>query len=150
MSKRVLSIVALALAGTVVHAGNLSAATPPVVVGSATCQAAFTHYATIQQAVDAVGSGGTVLVCPGIYPEQITISRPVTVQGIVDGVHGLVRITVPAGGFLPSASMEDFGIVAAQVTAQNTTGVNLSDLTIDGTGIPCATAVGLDHDAPPN
>jgi hypothetical protein len=35
----------------------------------------FPMFATIQAAVTAAGPGSTRLVCPGTYPEQVTINR---------------------------------------------------------------------------
>jgi hypothetical protein len=38
-------------------------------------------YSTIQSAVSAAPSGGTVIVCPGTYPEHVTVSSPLTLVG---------------------------------------------------------------------
>ncbi len=68
-----------------------------VAVGPNTCQPSLVHFATIQAAVSAVPFGATVLVCPGTYPEQVTITQPLTLKGVTDGVSGAAIITVPAG-----------------------------------------------------
>lgn len=39
-------------------------------------------YSTIQSAVDAAPSGGTVTVCPGTYTEDVIISSPLNLRGI--------------------------------------------------------------------
>jgi nitrous oxidase accessory protein NosD len=60
-------------------------------------------FATIQSAVDAAGPGSTVVVCPGIYHEQVVISEPLSLQGLhatidEDGVTPALRVTVPGIG----------------------------------------------------
>jgi len=49
-----------------------------VVVG--TCLQNHQSYSTISQAVSSVPSGSTVLVCPGVYAEQVTITQPWTLR----------------------------------------------------------------------
>ena len=39
-------------------------------------------YSTIQSAVNDAPSGGTVIVCPGTYPESVVISQPLTLTGL--------------------------------------------------------------------
>jgi nitrous oxidase accessory protein NosD len=39
-------------------------------------------YSTIQSAVDAASPGGTVVVCPGTYSENVVISSPLTLRGL--------------------------------------------------------------------
>jgi hypothetical protein len=39
-----------------------------------------------------------VLVCPGTYPEQVTISQPLTLQGITSANSAQAVIAVPGGG----------------------------------------------------
>ena len=43
--------------------------------------------ASLQQAIDAVAPGGTVLIEPGTYPEGLCIWKPVTLRGSTDGVE---------------------------------------------------------------
>jgi pectin methylesterase-like acyl-CoA thioesterase len=102
-----------------------------------TCKASLLSYATISAAVSSVPPGSTVEVCPGTYPEQVTIAQPLTLKGItitsenagqavitVPGSPGLIVVT---GGFGES--------IAAQVGVTVTAGpVNISDITVDGTG----------------
>lgn len=99
-----------------------------------TCRTASKHYSTISAAVAAATSGSTVLVCPGTYSEQVIIREPLNLTGITSGNSGRVIIRIPAGG-VPFAftSPIDGAVVAAQVLV--TTGpVNITDITVDGTG----------------
>ena len=53
-----------------------------IVVGSCMGTAKYT---TIQDAVNAAASGSIVKVCPGGYPEQVLIHKPLTMAGFVTG-----------------------------------------------------------------
>jgi hypothetical protein len=88
-----------------------------VVVGS--CMPALPHFSTIQAAINASPLGGTVIVCPGVYFEQLQVFHPLTLKGVADGGSNLAVIAMPPGG------------VGDQIYVQ-ATGVNISDLTIDG------------------
>lgn len=96
----------------------------------------FAHYTTIQAAINGSGPGATILVCPGMYPEQITIPQSKTLRGVTvpnanNGAGaGAAVITVPVGGALAGNSFP----WTAQVLIE-ATNVTLDDLTIDGTGV---------------
>jgi len=45
-------------------------------------------YTTIQAAVDAEAAGSTITVCAGTYPEDVSVSKPLTIQGANAGVAG--------------------------------------------------------------
>ena len=105
-----------------------------VVVGPGTCRPTLPHFATIQAAVNASASGGTVLVCPGNYPEQVVISTPLTLQGITNADSSAAVLVVPAGGLLANGMSSLFGPMQVQLLIQNTSGVVVSGLTIDGSG----------------
>ncbi len=102
---------------------------------------------TIQAAVNASAEGGTVLVCPGIYPEQVTITKDLTVQGLVVGTAGQVVITSPASGVVVNSyDLYNYPTapVAAQVLVKNAHQVVLNNITVDGNnnGIgTCATDI---------
>lgn len=50
--------------------------------GASDRSCATAGYSTIQSAVDAAPSGGTVIVCPGTYTEHVVVSSPLTLRGI--------------------------------------------------------------------
>jgi hypothetical protein len=43
------------------------------------------NFTTISAAVIGVPAGSKIQVCPGTYPEQVTISQPLTLEGISSG-----------------------------------------------------------------
>jgi hypothetical protein len=88
-------------------------------VSVGTCQPALPHFTTIQAAINASALGGTVLVCPGTYPEQLAIFHPITIRGVDSAGSNLALITMPPGG------------TGNQIYVQ-ATGVNISDVTVDG------------------
>ena len=142
MSKNVLSVVAMAMGSIVLDSEDAFAKT--VAVGPASCQPGVQHYATIQAAVNALASvsaANIINVCPGTYPEQITITQPtLTIKGVADGTAALTLITVPAEGLVPNVTA-GFGAVAAQIGATAALGTKLINLTVDGTGATCGAGV---------
>jgi parallel beta-helix repeat protein len=116
-----------------IHAQSLQAKTR--VVGPNTCRPSLPHFSTIQEAVNASEPGATILVCPGTYPEQVVISTPLTLQGIIDGTSGRAVLTVPPGGLVANGQSTYYFLpVAVQLLIQNTTKATVSNLTVDGTG----------------
>jgi hypothetical protein len=68
-----------------------------------TCEPKLVSFSTISAAVAAVPSGSIVEVCPGTYPEQVTISKALTLEGITSGNSNLAIITVPVAGLTENA-----------------------------------------------
>jgi parallel beta-helix repeat protein len=104
-----------------------------VIVG--TCKTGV-QFATIQAAVNAAPTGSTIDVCPGTYPEQVLITKKLTLTGIptAGGTQDAAVISPPAGGVIVNTTDQQ-GAVAAQVLVQNTSGpVVISNLTVDGKG----------------
>jgi parallel beta-helix repeat protein len=136
---KVLKVGGLFVVVLAASAQNLLAKT--VVVGDPSCNPGPVHYATISAAVSdpAVTDGSTVLVCPGSYPEQVTITKALTVKGISNGNLGAAVITVPAGGLVVNTASVNLGPVAAQLAILNTAGqsVSVRNLIIDGAGGTC-------------
>lgn len=98
------------------------------------CKPHLQSFATISAAVSSVSPGSTIQVCPGTYAEQVTITQPLNLQGITSGTANQVLITVPSGGLLPNATSMFGESVAAQVLVQGAGPVNITNLTVDGTG----------------
>ena len=104
-------------------------------VAVGTCRPRLKSFATIQAAVSGVPPWSTVLVCPGTYTEQVTITQSLTLQGIADSNLDEAIIAIPSGGGLPTLTTSIFGeTVAAQVLVQTTGVVNITNITTDGTG----------------
>src|ERR1700730_18971933 len=95
-----------------------------------TCQKS--SYPTISAAVAAASSGATVKVCPGTYPEQVVISTALTLEGITSGNAGRAVVTVPGSGF-PTVVASIGGVSVTPQVLVTVPGVNISDITIDGT-----------------
>jgi hypothetical protein len=104
------------------------------------CTAAGTHYATIQEAVNAaelLTPPSTVRVCPGTYPEQVLITQSLTLIGVADAARDNdAPVILPPSGGLVQNGTDIFGNgVAAQIFVQGPgITVTVSDLTVDGTG----------------
>ena len=110
-----------------------------------TCLPNLPHYQKIQDAVSGVTPGSTIFVCPNVYPEQITISQPLTLQGVAFQGQDRPVIAVPAGdpatggGLQINVTAIGGSQFAAQVLVQNVQpfgNVNIVNMTIDGTGAP--------------
>jgi parallel beta-helix repeat protein len=114
-----------------------SLAVTTVVVGPNTCKSTFTHYSTIQSAVSAVPWGTIVMVCPGSYPEQVIINQPLTLEGVTDGTGNAAVITAPGAGLVQNGTSASFGPVTVQLLVQNTVGVTIKNLVVDGNGGNC-------------
>jgi len=139
MPQRAWSAVAIAFVLVGLQAGIAQART--VVVGSdPTCQESIKErYATIQAAVNASAAGGTVLVCPGKYPEQVVLGQPLIIKGVSNPAAGTSSaiIGVPAGGLAVNVSN---GTDTAQVVFQgfNSGQAQLVNLIVDGAGGSCS------------
>ena len=102
------------------------AVTPVIVVGtqSAACPAQFSK---IQDAVNAASSGTVIRICPGTYPEQVSITKALSLQGesgvVIEPSHVEANATSPATG-LPLAPI---------ILVEGATGVEISDVIVDGT-----------------
>jgi Right handed beta helix region len=110
-------------------AKELHATTLTYIVG--TCKAG-TQFATIQAALNKSPSANVIEVCPGTYPEQLTIINAVTLEGIASGNSAQIRITSPASGLVTNATINGSDPAAIHVFVKNATGaVNLTNLTVD-------------------
>lgn len=96
-------------------------------------------YSTIGTALTAAAAGDEIHVCPGLYPEQLIITRPVTLHGT--SANGINRVLVQ-----PSA-MTNLGSLPFQavINVVNTTNVTIDGLAIDAShnSVPAACNVTL-------
>jgi len=95
-------------------------------------QPAIQQFSTIQAAVNAASPGDTVLVCPGSYPEQVTITKNLTLSGVNSDNGGAAVVVPPSTGLvvLPPDTVS-----APQIFVDGTNGgvtqAVVSDLTVD-------------------
>jgi parallel beta-helix repeat protein len=73
-----------------------SASVPLVVDGPPAVECPGARFASIQAAVAAAPSGGTVKVCPGLYPETVTVQKPLTLTALRDWPSAAPCPTDPA------------------------------------------------------
>jgi Right handed beta helix region len=115
-----------------------------VAVGTCTNLA---FYSSIQTAVNSVPAGSTIRICPGIYAEQVLITKKLTLTGVSangtmgTGASGANNPTIvsPAAGVAVNAfDLYDNSGIAAQIAVVTPTGVltpivvNISNITVDG------------------
>jgi hypothetical protein len=103
-----------------------------------TCRPHLVSYPTISEAIAAAPSGATVLVCPGDYPEQITISQPLTLRGLTLGLGVKPLISLPCAGLVGNFPAQ----ISAQTPSYDSFGpVTISNLRVQGSasGENCST-----------
>jgi hypothetical protein len=128
----------LALAVLVVLSGQAFAdftrvaVTPP---GVPSCEGQYyAVFTTIQSAVNSVPAGGTVFICPGVYPEQVAIGKKITLQGVASSTQAEAIVVPPVGGMMPNATdLVTGNPIAAQIVVTAAT-VTINNLSVDGTG----------------
>jgi hypothetical protein len=74
---------------------------------------------TIHATINASPAGGTVLVCPGTYTEQITIAKNLTLTGVLSANSAEVVIASPANVVTNSFDTCNNAPIATQVFVQN-------------------------------
>ena len=116
------------------------------------CKGGMPSYSTIQAAVNAAAAGTAVIVCAGIYPEQVTINKSLNLQGVPSGTADAAVIVSPPGGMVQNATdpspASSNPPVAGQLFVQGPATVNLTNLTVDGnnnqlSGCSAPTLVGI-------
>ena len=85
-----------------------------------------TPFTTIGSAVSAAAPHDTVRVCPGVYDEQVVITKPLTLQGVT----GATVKPSPMVGH--TTSLVSGRALAAIVLVKGTTGVTVEGLILDG------------------
>ena len=106
-------------------------------VGGCKTGSGYVNFTTISAAVVGVPAGATILVCPGVYPEQVTITQPLTLKGIASGNANRAVITInPNGAVVPNVTIGGQPFYA-QVLVQDVSPagpVNITGITVDGAG----------------
>jgi nitrous oxidase accessory protein NosD len=104
------------------------AATPVIVVGTKSAACPDAQSSTIQAAVDAASPGTVIRICPGTYPEQVSITKPLSLRGengvVIEPSNVVMNTTSTAPG---AASL------AAIILVKDTTDVDIQDVIVDGT-----------------
>ena len=109
----------------VVIAGAASinmAATLTVAVDPNSCPNA--NFTTIADAVNTAAPGDQIEICPGVYPQQIVITKPLTLRGIQSSGFNQVLLQ-PAVTSIPGIPFQ------AVITVMNTKDVNIQNLMVD-------------------
>lgn len=129
-------VVAVLFAGIAVPASAASAAPPVLHVPG--------QYATIQSAIDAAPTGATIVVAPGTYTEQVSITKSVFLRGagasatIIQAPQSLVP--------LPNVVVDPrFGWgqeISGLVVVGNHADVTISGVSVTGP-LPCGPVVGV-------
>ena len=84
------------------------------------------QFTTIQSAVNAATSGDVIRVCAGTYPEQVTISKPLTLRAD-NGV-----VVIPSGMTQNSTGAAGGDSIAAIFVVQGVQDVDLDGFIVDG------------------
>jgi hypothetical protein len=97
-------------------------------VGQKTAACPKALYPTIQSAVNSASSGDVIKVCAGTYPEQVVISKSLTVNGENGAIISPVSVSAN------TSSLASGQPIAAIVLVQNTTAVTIQNVIVDGEG----------------
>ena len=97
-------------------------------------------FTSIQAAVNGVPPGSVIKVCPNNWYEQVRITQPLTLEGVVTGNYARPVIAVPLiGGLEINVTSQVTGVFenyfarfAAQVLVQTPGPVNITGITVDG------------------
>lgn len=102
-----------------------------LIVGQAGTPCPNPEYNTITAAINAALPGDTIQICPALYPEQLLITKPLTLEGISQ--QGVGRVLIQPTAFTDTvlpAPVGDLGFMAV-ISVVNTTGVSIVNLAID-------------------
>jgi hypothetical protein len=117
--------------------GGRSASAATLTVGL--CQPG--GYSTIQSAINAAAAGDTMNVCAGVYPEDVAITKKLTLAGINQKHQlGVPTIVYPGKSDKPLCSAETYG-VCPQIFVNEAT-VKITGMRIDDSAFPADTCFG--------
>jgi pectin methylesterase-like acyl-CoA thioesterase len=100
---------------------------PVSVVGTNPADCPGAQFSTIQAAVNAASPGTVIRICPGTYPEQVSIKKPLSLHGESGVVIEPSNVTANATGTASGQA------IAAIILVQDTTDVDIRDVIVDGT-----------------
>jgi nitrous oxidase accessory protein NosD len=110
-----------AISGLLLTATGIAQQRHLVSVNKSICPTAT--YTSLQSAIDAAAPGDRIDVCPGIYPEQLLISKAITVQGLHIAGQGRVQIQPT------TLAVTEYGVAA--LTVLNSYGIHLRNIAVD-------------------
>ncbi len=139
-----LAAVAVSTAGLATTAATASARPPrtpqrpPTLFVNGSMLSGYAHnpcsstpYTTIAAAVTAAAPGGHIVVCAGTYREDVTVTKPLTIEGIgatVDATDQINGFTLPA----PAAGTTVEGFTIENAIGEGVLAVSSSDVSIVG------------------
>jgi nitrous oxidase accessory protein NosD len=85
------------------------------------------QFSTIQAAVNAASPGTIIRICAGTYPEQVRITKPISLHGENGVVIQPNNVTANTTGAASGQA------IAAIILVQDVTGVDIQDVIVDGT-----------------
>jgi len=98
-----------------------------IVVGQNGVLCPGAQFAKIQDAIDAASAGDSIQICPGTYIEQVSISKPLQ----LNGNNG--AILRPNNIVANTTSLASGQAIAAIILVQDTTEVTIRNVIVDGT-----------------
>jgi len=116
-------VLAILCVGAIVRTNAVASQTHLVSTNQTICPTA--KYTSIQAAIDASSPGDVINVCPGVYDEQLVISKPVTVKGLT--VNSLDIAQLQPSVLAATGGGSDIAVV----NVLNTDGVRLLNLAVD-------------------
>lgn len=98
-------------------------------VGKAGTSCPSPAYSTISAAIAAASPHDTIQICPALYPEQLVIAKPLTLQGIsVTTANGVVdRVLIRPAVLTDVAQLQALAVI----TLTNTKDVTIDNLAVD-------------------
>jgi hypothetical protein len=133
--QKLLRTITIVAAGLVACLSGQAVQASTVQVGL--CKTGLVNFTTIQAAVNAVPAGSVIEVCPGTYPEQVTITKKLTLEGIASGSLDAPTIVPPSpAGLAQNGTDINGNAVYPQILVTGTGAalVTITHLTVNGTG----------------